>query len=264
MKKNKTVAMLGALLAFTVAMGPVNEVSGALNVPVSVPVTVEATVTGSNNLSVAVKNSSDDQTATKVAFANASAIAKASQYLQIDFNSNSIGARVVLRTDNKNSSKPYTGTDEGAGLVGNTDSKFTAPLLWAVFDDVTPAKSFAFTGDTDPSSASKGTVVGATERGNGEAEGLVVDKNNKSTGGYEGASVQGYATVVVPNGTTGSLGGFPSDADGAADGNGNGNPGDDGLRSCTSPVFVVLAGAFNGLPAQAYTTNTLALDLVVQ
>ena len=258
MKKNKLTAVMGLALSAMVAVSPLADVQGALNIPISRAVTVEAVVTGTNVLNISLLNTSDDQAAAKMIFANTSAIGKASQYLQVDFNSNAVGARVVLRTDNKNSTKPFTGTGEGAGLVGNTDSKVTVPLLWAVFDDLAPAKAFVFKGDTDASGTAKGSLPGAVERGAGEAEGLVVDKANTN---YEnadpsGANVQGYATVVLPQGTTGLLGNFPSDEDGAGP--------KTGLRPCTSPIFVVVAGAFGGLTAQTYSSSTLALDLVTQ
>ena len=274
MKTNRGIKVLGIVLSVMVGMAPISDVHAALTVPVSRSVTVEATVSAMNILNIAVKNLSDDQAASKITFSNPLGIGTAAQYVQIDFNSNAVGARIVLRTDNKNNSKPFTGpvNAEGAGLVGNTDSTSTVPLLWVVFDDVAQAKTFVFKGDTDPSPTKSGTLLGAQERGAGEAEGLVVDKNNKTpagsnageVGGYEDTRVQGYATVVVPQGTAGLLGGFPTDKDGATDGNGNGNLGDDGLRSCTSPVFLAIGADFNGVAAQTYSTNTLALDLIVQ
>ena len=258
MKENKGIKGLGVVLSAILAMGPVAELQGALNVPISRAVTVEAVVTGTNVLNIALLNISGDLAAAKMTFANTSGIGGSAQYIQVDFNSNAVGARVVLRTDNKNSSKPFTGTGEGAGLVGNTDSKITAPLLWAVFDDLALAKAFVFKGDTDPSGTLHGSLPGSVERGAGEAEGLVVDKANVN---YEnadpnGANVQGYATVVIPQGTSGLLGNFPSDEDGAGP--------KTGLRPCTSPIFLVVAGVFGGLTAQTYSTSTLALDLVTQ
>lgn len=275
MKSKTCIKLISTVLSAMVAFAPISGSYAALNVVSSQSVTVEATITAVNTLSIALKNISDDQAAIKISFANASGIQNAGQYVQIDYNSNAAGARIVIRTDNKNNtlpSKPYTGTIEGSGLVGVTDTTATIPLLWVIFDDLGSAKTFVFKGDTDPLGTSHGDLLGATERGAGEAEGLVVDKNNKTTagtgagevGGYEDVRVQGYATVVVPQGTGGLLGGFPSDKDGAADGNGNGNIADDGLRTCASPVFLVLGADFNGAVAQAYSTNTLALDLIVQ
>ncbi len=224
-----------------------------------------ATVTGSNSMSIAVLNISDDQLAAKIQFSIPSGISKASQYVQIDFDSNAIGARIVLRTDNKNSSPAYGGTGEGAGLVGVSNATETVPLLWAIFDDAAAAKAFGFTGDTDSDATGKGLLPGAIARQAGEAEALVVDMNNKTpsgdisrgeTGGYEDSRVQSYATLVFPSGTSGALGNFPVDEDGAGSGT--------GARQATSPVFVVLGAGFNGVSNQAYRTSTLGFDLVVQ
>ena len=260
MKTNKGIKALGIVLSAMVVITPMSDLYGALNVPISRSVTVEATVSAVNILNVAVKNISDDLAASKMTFSSTTGIGTASQYVQIDFDSNAVGARIVIRTDNKNNSKPFTGTGEGAGLVGITDSKFTVPLLWAVFDDLggpNGAKAFVFKGDTDPSGTSKGSLLGAVERGAGEAEGLVVDKANPN---YESTdpnlSPIGYATVSSVAGTVGGLGNFPTDEDGSGP--------KTGLRSCTSPIFVVLGAGFVGVPAQAYSTNTLALDLIVQ
>ncbi len=227
--------------------------------------TSSATVTGSNSMSISVLNISDDQSAAKIQFLVPSGISKASQYVQIDFDSNALGARVVLRTDNKNNNPAYGGTGEGAGLIGVNNASETVPLLWAIFDDVAAAKSFGFTGDTDPDAVGKGSLPGAAARPAGEAEALVVDMNNKTPagdtargeiGGYEDSRVQSYATLVFPAGTSGTLGNFPVDEDGAGPST--------GARQATSPVFVVLGAGFNGVSNQAYRTGTLGFDLVVQ
>ncbi len=271
--KSKTMAVMCGMLSVALVFGPVTQAHAVLNVPITMPVTVEATVSTTNALTIAVKNNSDDTVPSpiKMTFATASGIAKAGQYVQIDYNSNAPGARIVIRTDNRNSTIPFTGDSvakpaEGAGLVGNTDSKATVPLLWVVFDDVAAVKSFVFTGDTD-ATAGTGVVLGATPRAVGEAEGFVIDKNNKTApgtdpakpgeiGGYEDPRVQGYATVVVPQGTGGLLGSFPADEDGAGSST--------GLRICTSPIFLALGSSFNGVTAQKYSTSTLALDLITQ
>jgi hypothetical protein len=252
-KTNRAVGLMAAMLSFAVVFAPIAEVGAALNVPISRSVTVSAVVTGTNILNVAIKNVSNDVAASQVAFPSSSGIATAQQYLEIEYDSIAVGARVVIRTDNATSSPAFSGTGEGAGLVGNTDTTRTAPLLWVVFDTLAPIKTFTFQGDTDPSSTVKGTVPGATERGAGESEGLVVDKANPN---YETTDIQGYATVVVPTGTAGLLGSFPTDADGSGPGT--------GLRTATSPIFLLLGGGFSSIPAQTYSTTKLALDLVVQ
>ncbi len=254
MKENKWLKAVAVMLSAMIAIYPVADVYAALNIKLtSTPVTVEAVVAGSNVLSVTLKNASNDGDALKVAFANTTRIGTASQYLEVAFKSIEIGARVIIRTDNRNATPSYTGTGSAAGLVGNTDRTTTAPLLWAVFDDVTSAKAFVFKGDTDPSGTVVGTVPGAEERGAGEAEGLIVDKTDTD---YESTTTQNYATVVVPNGESGLMGNFPVDADGAGPST--------GMRACTSPVYVVIGAGFQGKSAQTYSTNTLALDLIAQ
>ena len=215
--------------------------------------TATATVSGVNSLDLKLFNLADSQPATKVQFLNTSGIAKADQYLQVEFDSNALGARIIIRTDNRNSNPPFTGTGEGAGLVGKIDSGQTVPLLWVVFPDLASAKGFQFTGDTDPDGTGKGTLPGAIARPAGEAEGIVVDKANPS---FETPSVLDYTTVVVPNGTGGLLGSFPTDEDGAGP--------KTGLRSATSPTFIVLGADFFNTSTQSYATTTLGLDLVVQ
>ena len=216
-------------------------------------VSVSATVSGVNSLELSLLNFSDDQSSPKVQYANPSGIVKASQYMRIDFDSNALGAKIVLRTDNRNSAPAFTGPGEGAGLVGSSDTKRTVPVLWAVFPDLASAKNFSFTGDTDPDGTAVGTLPGAKPRPAGEAEGLVVDKANTN---FETQAVLGYATVVAPNGVSGLLGNFPTDEDGAGPKTGS--------RSANSPVFLVLGADFLGASPQAYGTTTLGLDLVVQ
>lgn len=223
---------------------------GASNTAV---LTATAIVSGVNSLDVFLLNTSDDQAAPKMQFASPSGIAKSNQYLHIVFDSNALGARIILRTDNRNSAKPFTGSGEGAGLVGNSDSTQTVLLLWAVFPDLISAKAFVFKGDTDPSGSAKGSLPGSVERGAGEAEGLVVDKANLD---FETQNVLSYTTVVLPNGANGLLGNFPTDEDGAG--------GLTGLRSAASPVFLVLGADFVNAVSQTYSTSTLGLDLVVQ
>lgn len=242
MKKIGLLKLVSVVLCYAFVLGSVPQAEAVLNVPITKSVTVEATVTGTNVLNVAVKNTSDDQAAAKITFAGTTGVATASQYLEVTFNSNAAGARIVIRTDNKNSSIPYTGTGEGAGLVGNKDTTTNAPLLWVVFDDVASVRTFVFTGKTD----------GAW---NVSKEGLVVDKANPN---YETAAVLGYATVVVPDvgqgsGDKGLMGNFPIAADAAGN-----------LRKCTSPIYVPIGAGFGSVPAQKYSTSTLALDLIVQ
>lgn len=238
----QTLLLLGALQGF--AFGASNTAT----------LDASATVSGVNSLDVALLNVSDDQAAAKIQFPNSSSgVNTAAQYARITFDSNAIGARVIIRTDNRNSAVPFTGTGEGGGLVGHMDSGKTVPLLWAVFPDLPGAKAFVFKGDTDPSGSSKGSLPGSVERGAGEAEGFVVDKANPN---FETQDVLNYATVVLPNGTNGLLGNFPTDEDGAG--------ASTGLRSAASPVFLVLGSDFTSVSSQMYSTTTLGLDLVVQ
>ncbi len=211
------------------------------------------TVTGSDSLAVSVHNLSDDQQTTKVQFGNTTGIAKASQYLQIDYDSNALGARIIIRTDNRNSVVAYSGSGEGSGLVGNTHRDETVPLVWVVFDELASAKTFIFTGDTDIDGQKVGSLPGANPRLAAEAEGLVVDKANTN---FETQNVLDYATIVLPSGTTGLLGSFPTDDDGAGPST--------GLRSSTTPVFLILGADFVNARSQSYSTTTLSLDLIVQ
>ena len=250
MKKNIVIrffyaaGMLGlCILAPALALGASN----------AAVLSADATVSGVNSLDISLANAGDDQAALKMQFTNPSGIAKSDQYLRITFDSNGLGARIVLRTDNRNSGKPFTGAGEGAGLVGNSDSAKTVPLVWAVFPDLASAKAFVFKGDTDSSGSAKGNLPGASERGPGEAEGLVVDKANPL---FETQDVLNYATVVLTNGTNGLLGNFPTDEDGAG--------GSTGLRGAASPVFLVLGADFFDVMSQTYSTTALGLDLVVQ
>ena len=214
---------------------------------------VSATVSGVSSLNVILIKTSDDQPSLKMQFANTNGVTMSDQYVRIEFDSNALGARIIIRSDNQNSNKPFTGIGEGAGLVGNTDSTKNVPLLWAVFPDLASAKGFVFKGDTDPSGTSKGSLPGSVERGAGEAEGLVVDKRNAN---FETHDVLNYATVVLPNGPNALLGNFPTDEDGAGP--------KTGLRSTTSPVFLVLGADFVNAISQVYSTNTLGFDLIVQ
>ena len=212
-----------------------------------------ATVSGSNSMDLQLFNLADDQPSTKVQFLNTAGITKANQYLKVEFDSNALGAHIIIRTDNRGSNPPFTGSGEGAGLVGTTDSTQTVPLLWVIFPNLPSAKSFQFTGDTDPDGTGVGSLPGATARAAGQAEGLVVDKANPN---FETSEVQDYTTAIVPSGTDGLLGNFPTDEDGAGPST--------GLRRATSPVFIVLGVDFVNANVQSYTTTTLGLDLVVQ
>lgn len=241
------IFLLAALLCGTVAAGLVNAATN------SAVLTVSAVVSGSNNMNIELRNAGDDQVAAKMRFSKTSGVSKSDQYVRIDFDSNSLGARIILRTDNKNSSFPYTGSGEGAGLVCNSDTTRTVPLLWAVFPDLAGARGFQFTGDTDPSADGKGSLPGASPRAAGEAEGLVVDRANP---GFESQGVLNYATVVLPVGNKGLLANFPTDEDGAGP--------KTGLRSAASPVYLVLGADFSNAVSQSYSTNTLGFDLVVQ
>ncbi len=214
---------------------------------------VTATISGVNSLELTFFNLADDQPASKVQFTNTSGIVKANQYIRINFDSNALGAKIILRTDNRNSNPAFTGTGEGAGLVGVADSTVTIPMLWVVFPDLPSAKSFQFTGDTDPDVNATGSLPGANRRPSGEAEGIVVDKANPN---FEIPNVLNYATVVLPNGTNGLLANFPTDEDGAGPST--------ALRQASSPLFLVLGADFVNAKTQSYTTTTLGFDLVVQ
>ena len=248
MEVKKKIAMVMSIGVLGLTMPSL--VHGGSNTAVT---SVTATVSGTNSMDLQLFNLADDQPSTKVQFLNTTGITKANQYLSVSFDSNALGAHIIIRTDNRGSNPPFTGSGEGAGLVGIKDSTQTVPLLWAIFSDLPSTKSFQFTGDTDPDGTAAGTLPGATARAAGEAEGLVVDKANTN---FESSGVQNYVTAIVPNGTDCLLGNFPTDEDGAGPST--------GLRHATSPVFIVLGADFFNANVQSYTTTALGLDLVVQ
>jgi hypothetical protein len=241
----------------------------ALNVQQSVTIgTVTANAIGvAETLAVTIKNVSDNATVTAVSFPSGSGLASSGQYLEVAFQSNTIGASVIISTDNRaadavprfasgatDNFDSTTGVS-GAGMVGTATfgHGFVVPLLWVVFDS-TQSGGHSFTGNL-------------------VLEGVVTDKaQTHAFAGPNGALIAqpfdsaenlGYASIIsgmVQEGSAnkGLIASYPVDADG----NDNGN--DDGLRPATSPVVVYLGTNYTGAPAQGYATNKLKLELIHQ
>ncbi len=284
--KSKFLAgLLSALLIFLQAT-----MAHALNVVKSAAITtVQGEVAGvEETLAVVIKNVSNNAVATGVTFPTGSAVASSPQYLEVSFQSNTLGAAVIFSTDNRRKSAtgatlanpafksgpdgvlgPGTGgaDDElfeperavsGAGLVG-TDPKghgFVVPLLWAIYD-IARAGGYTFTG----SLAIEGVVTDKAQthtfQRNPDNSVVIVSQP------FDSSRSLAYATVIagmVPvNGSSkGQIASFPEDIDGPSNGNLN------GLRPATSPICVYLGCDYSGAPRQGYATNTLSLELIHQ
>ena len=281
--KTRERIMAGVLSAILV-LGVMPRAQAAHTVVVSAPVgTVDAQVSGiAETLSVVSKNVSDNAAFpnNRVTFPAGNGVASSPQYLDVSFQSNALGAAVILSTDNRRTTanprfatspgdvfKPDTGVS-GAGLVGVAANGhgFTVPLLWAVYDNPR-AGGYTFTGN-----------LGSTP--NTFAEAAMTDKaqtfvfSDKDDNGntvpvrlvaqlFDSPKGLAYASVVVGmtkvNGdNVGLIASFPEDIDGPANGLTN------GLRTAKSPIAIYLGADYRGTPAQAYSTNTLTLELIHQ
>jgi hypothetical protein len=105
-------------------------------------------------LEVALRNTQDNTPASQLSFgllASGTGIATGRQFAEIryHFQENNLStAGVHIYTNNQqNPVHPYTGSGDGAGLVGETDSNQNVPLFWTVFDEIQPA-GYSFTGNT--------------------------------------------------------------------------------------------------------------------
>ncbi|MBN1492743.1 MAG: hypothetical protein JW938_01200 [Candidatus Omnitrophica bacterium] len=89
-----------------------------------------------------IKNVGDDSGASSLDFGDnpdGTDIAVAAQYVKINFNFNDANRGIAIFTDNcNNSTYPYTGIGDAAGMVGHSDSTKVVPLYWLVFDDKMP------------------------------------------------------------------------------------------------------------------------------
>ena len=247
--------------------------------------TVQGEVAGvEETLAVAIKNVSNNSVVTSVIFPTGSSVASSPQYLEVSFQTNTLGAAVIISTDNRRKSptgatlanpafksgpdgvlgtaddevfEPQKGVS-GAGLVG-TDPKghgFVVPLLWAVYDNPRSG-GYAFTG----SLATEGVVTDKAQTHtfveNPDHTVVIVSQP------FDSPKALAYATIItgmVPvNGVSkGQIASFPEDIDGPSNGNLN------GLRSATSPVCVYLGCDYTGAPRQGYATSTLSLELIHQ
>ncbi len=236
-------------------------------------------------LSVVIKNVSDNQpyTGSVVSFPDGVGVVTAAYYLEVSFQSNGLGAAIIISTDNRRvpsdnrgpaanpafksgedgiigtaddeAFQPWTGVS-GAGLVGTRTKShgYAAPIFWVVFDNPIPG-GYTFAADYG-----KEAVVldhAQTHAFSGPNGALQPEP-------FDSPSAQAYASIIVaPNFVNGSsiglIASYPTDIDGSANGNSN------GLRPATSPVIVYLGANLTGMPGpNTYATNTLRLELVHQ
>ncbi len=243
-------------------------------------------------LSLVIRNVDNDAVVNNLTFPSAKGAATCRQYLELHFQSNALGAAVILSTENRKMSsrggtlanpafksgpdgilntsddeafEPYKGVS-GGGMVGTAQGGhgYVIPLFWTVFDQ--PVAS--------------GGVRGYTFTANYAREAAVTDKaqthvfinarGDLAPQLFNDARSIAYASVVVgmsfENGQSkGLIASFPEDADGSSrDGNGDGDFQNDGLRGVTSPVVIYLGTDYTGAPLQGYATNTLTLELIHQ
>ena len=269
--KKMTIMMVG--LAFLV-LGVMHQVQAAITVVSSATVpTVQATVTGvAQTLSVAVKNVSDNAAAAGgvATFPAGSSVKTSAQYLEVSFQSNTIGAAVIIDTDNRSGTanpgfcsgkdgvigtaddepfNPSSGAS-GSGLVGTAAAGhgFAVPLLWTVFDAVQPG-GYTFVKDF----AIEGVVTDkAQTHAFAGPNGTLIAQSFDSSANLSYASVVTNMTQDGSGANSGLIASFPQTAQGG------------GLRSATSPVVVYLGVDYTGAPAQGYGTNTLKLELINQ
>ncbi|NTV53261.1 MAG: hypothetical protein HGA76_09665 [Candidatus Firestonebacteria bacterium] len=189
------------------------------------------------NLTVVPKNISDNMTAAQVSWSSVTPTWKeADQYLAINYFSDQVGWGVQIYTDNHNAgaNPRYTGStssgDEGAGLVGNTNTALYAPMGWTAQADTATAR---------PSILSDGAGVLISGKG------YAYFKDKMQTAGlYPFVSGEDYITLVnsfglATNKPTWRVAAF-------------------------SPIYVYLIANFMGKPNQAYGTNQLTVELYHQ
>lgn len=234
-------------------------------------------------LSAVVKNVSDNKPASgnHVTFPSGKGVVTSGQYLEISFQSNTLGAAIIISTDNRRRApdgktlanpafksgvdgilgtaddepfQPWTGVS-GAGLVGTRTKShgYVAPIFWVVYDNPRPG-GYTFAADFGK-------------------EAVVLDKAQTHSFGpggvlkpelFDSPTALAYASIVVGMNfvkgfSVGLIASFPEDIDGPSNGNGN------GLRTAKSPIVVYLGTNYTGLPGpNTYATNTLKLELIHQ
>lgn len=135
---------------------------------------------------VTVRNVSNNQPTSEVAFGNISSAAtfvSSPQYMEVTCGSNALAWGVQIYTDNAG----YGGTQKG-GLIG-ADNSSRVPLIWRVYDEV----------------QNSGSGLPCT---NSEDWGFVKDKNDADMNGSwpgDGTQIE-YRSIITSNG----LGDFPS------------------------------------------------------
>ncbi len=260
----------------------------------AVTILAEGEVKGfDETLSLVIRNVDNDAVAGNLTFPSAKGAATCRQYLELHFQSNALGAAVILSTNNRMMSadgrttlanpafksgpdgRLNTADDEafepqkgasGAGLVGTAQGGhgYVIPLFWTVFDQPVVnggAKGYTF-------AANYAREAAVTDKA--QTHVFINARGDLAPQPFDDARSIAYASVVVgmsfENGQSkGLIASFPEDADGSArDGNGDGDFQNDGLRSVTSPVVIYVGTDYTGAPLQGYATNTLKLELIHQ
>ncbi len=238
--------------------------------------TVTATVSEEVNLTLKIKNISDNAETTALTFPSGYGFMASPQYLDVSFVSTAIGARVIISTDNRSATANPgycsgrdgiigTADDEnfaslrdagspGAGLVGKDAAghAYTVPVYWVVYD-APVAGGYTFTGDltkegvvTDKAQTKAWTVINNVP--------TLIDQLFDSELGLAYATVIAGMNKDASGNNKGLIASFPAD---------DGTPAK-GMRACTSPVSVYLGVNYAGAPSQEYGSNTLKLELIAQ
>ncbi|MBU1863795.1 MAG: hypothetical protein KKH94_09055 [Candidatus Omnitrophica bacterium] len=99
-------------------------------------------------IDIQIKNIADNSLANDLSFngtAGVTTVASSEQYTEISVTFNNPTGKLIVYTNNKNSTIPYTGGGDAAGLVGVTDTTQVAPVQWVVFDAL-EVGGYLFTG----------------------------------------------------------------------------------------------------------------------
>lgn len=107
-----------------------------------------------NITALVARNITDGREAAGISFGDnppGTGLKVAEQYLEIGFTLVDGASGLDIYTDNRALIPPFTGSGEGAGLVGRTDTTVALPIFYQVFDAVNGQASFPTDSLTNPS-----------------------------------------------------------------------------------------------------------------